>query len=328
MATAPAAGVILLQLGTPDAPTAPALRRYLRQFLSDRRVIDLPRVIWWPILHGIVLRTRPRASAALYRKVWTTEGSPLLVTTRAQAVALEAKLTANGTPARVVVGMRYGNPSLATALAALRREGIDRIVAFPMYPQYASATTGSSLEDLFDAVGKERVIPSVRVVPPYYDDPAYVNALAAVVRDALATRAQPPKRLILTFHGLPQRYADEGDPYPEHCHATAKLLEHALALPETSVELTFQSRFGREPWLQPYTDKRLEELGPSGDSVAVACPGFTADCLETLEEIALRGAEQFQSTGGKDYQTIPCLNEHPAWIEAMATITQRTLGGF
>jgi ferrochelatase len=328
MASGPTAGVILLQLGTPDAPTTPALRRYLRQFLWDRRVVDLNRVLWWLILHGIILRTRPRASARLYQKVWTTGGSPLLVTSRAQAAALEVRLVSAGIRARVVVGMRYGNPSVAAALAGLQSEGIDRILAFPMYPQYAGATTGSSLEDLLETAGRQRVVPSVRVVPPYYDDAGYVNALAAVAREALAERPAPPARLVMSFHGLPQRYADEGDPYPQHCRATALLVERALALPATKVELAFQSRFGREPWLQPYTDKRLEALGASGDSVAVMCPGFTADCLETLEEIAIRGQEQFHETGGKDYQAIPCLNEHPAWLDAMAAIATRELQGW
>jgi ferrochelatase len=322
-------GVLLLQLGTPDAPTPRALRRYLREFLSDRRVIDLPRATWWPVLHFIVLPTRPRKSAALYRKVWTPAGSPLLTITMAQAAALESRLTAaRGTRVPVVVGMRYGNPSIAEALARLGGEGVDRIVALPMFPQYASATTGSSLEQLFRDIQGERIVPSIRVVPPYYEDPSYIAALKAVICDSLRTAPFRPDRLLLSFHGLPKRYTVEGDPYADHCRATAARLERSLALPETSVMLVFQSQFGREEWLQPYTDKTLEELGRSGLSVAVMCPGFTADCLETLEEIRLRGAEQFHGTGGKMYHVIPCLNDHPAWIEAMATIVTRELGGW
>ena len=322
-------GVILLQLGTPDAPTAPALRRYLRQFLSDRRVIDLSPAVWWPILNFVVLRTRPRKSAELYRKVWTPQGSPLLVTTQAQAQALERTLSArHGQPVRVVVGMRYGQPSIAQAVAQLTAAGIDRMLAFPMYPQYAGATTGSSLQQLFEDTKDLRVVPSVRVVPPYYADSGYIDALAAIARESLDSRPQPPTHLLASFHGLPKRYAAEGDPYPEQCVATARLLERALGLPERGVTVVYQSRFGREEWLTPYTDEVLQELGGTGARVAVTCPGFTADCLETLEEIRLRGEEQFHSTGGREYLAIPCLNEHPRWLEAMAAIAQRELAGW
>jgi ferrochelatase len=328
MATQANVGVILLQLGTPEDPTARALRRYLRQFLWDRRVVDLPRLVWWPILHGIVLRTRPRTSAALYRKVWTPGGSPLLVTTTGQAVGLETRLAQAGRPVRVVVGMRYGEPSIASAVAALIREGVDRILAFPMYPQYAGATTGSSLECLFEHIAGARVVPSIRVVPPYYEDPGYIGAIGAATRDELSRRPAMPTRLVLSFHGLPQRYADEGDPYAAQCRASAALIERALDLPDTRVTIAFQSRFGREPWLQPYTDKLLEELGRAGERVAVMCPGFTADCLETLEEIGIRGAEQFHEAGGREYHAIPCLNEQPVWLDAMAAIATRELAGW
>jgi len=322
-------GVILLQLGTPDEPTPEALRRYLREFLSDRRVIDLNRAIWLPILYGAVLRTRPKMSAALYRKVWTPAGSPLLVTTTAQAAALEQRLTAAaGERIPVVVAMRYGRPSIADAVEQLTAGGVDRLLAFPMYPQYAGATTGSSLERLFEVVAPKRVVPAIRVVPPYFDDAGYINALAAVARDALAPRETLPGRLLLSFHGLPKRYVVEGDPYPEHCDSTARLLTRALNLSPEQIQVVYQSRFGREVWLQPYTDKTLEELGGAGVSVAVMCPGFTADCLETLEEIRLRGAEQFHAAGGKDFVAIPCLNEHPVWLDAMATLALRELRGW
>jgi protoporphyrin/coproporphyrin ferrochelatase len=322
-------GVILLQLGTPDEPTPEALRRYLREFLSDRRVIDLNRALWLPILYLRVLRTRPQESAALYRKVWTPQGSPLLVTTNAQATALEQRISAAaGRRVPVVVGMRYGHPSIAEAVELLTRQGVDRLLAFPMYPQYAGATTGSSLERLFDVVERMRVVPAVRVVPPYFDDPDYINALAAVARETLASRQSQPTRVLLSFHGLPKRYADEGDPYPKQCEVTAGLLRRVLDLPAETLQLVFQSRFGREVWLQPYTDVTLEQLGRSGDRVAVMCPGFTADCLETLEEIRLRGAEQFHSSGGQDFVAIPCLNDHPSWLEAMENIARRELSGW
>jgi len=322
-------GVILLQLGTPDEPTPEALRRYLREFLSDRRVIDLNRAIWLPILYGAVLPTRPKMAAALYRKVWTPAGSPLLVTTRAQAAVLEQRLTTvAGQRVPVVVGMRYGRPSIADAVEQLTGAGVDRVLAFPMYPQYAGATTGSSLERLFEVVAPRRVVPAVRVVPPYYNDAEYINALAAVARDALASRGTLPGRLLLSFHGLPKRHADEGDPYPAHCEITARLLTRALNLSPDQTQVVYQSRFGREVWLQPYTDKTLEELGRAGVSVAVMCPGFAADCLETLEEIRLRGAEQFHAAGGRDFVAIPCLNEHPVWLDAMATLAARELRGW
>ncbi|HUL72865.1 MAG TPA: ferrochelatase, partial [Vicinamibacterales bacterium] len=228
---------------------------------------------------------------------------------------------------RVVTAMRYGEPSIAAALAALGADGIDRLLAFPMYPQYAGATTGSSLERLFELARAMRVVPSIRVVPPYYADPDYVAALAAVARDSIAGR-DAPELCLLSFHGLPARYAAEGDPYPTHCEASARLLAKTLSWPATSFQTTFQSRFGREVWLQPYTDVTLEEAGHAGKRVAVMCPGFTADCLETLEEIGIRGAEQFHEAGGKSFLRIPCLNEHPAWIDAMTTIARRELSGW
>ena len=325
MADGTRAGILLLQLGTPAAPTPAALRTYLREFLSDRRVVDLPRSVWLPILFGIVLRTRPRASALLYQKIWTPEGSPLLVTTVRQAALLEGRLRAAGRNVRVLTAMRYGEPSIASALGTLSAEGIDRILAFPMYPQYAGATTGSSLEKLFALTQTARVVPSIRVVPPYYADPEYIEALAVVTRESVAGLPEPPERCLLSFHGLPARFAAEGDPYPTHCKETARLLADALGWPATTFVTTFQSRFGREEWLQPYTDRTLEELGRAGTRVAVACPGFTADCLETLEEIGLRGAEQFHEAGGRSFHRIPCVNDHPAWIDAMTAIACREL---
>jgi ferrochelatase len=317
-------GVVLLQLGTPDEPTPAAVRRYLREFLLDERVIDLNRAVWLPILYGAVLTRRPAQSAKLYRKVWTPEGSPLAVITRAQAEALESRLSeAVSHRVPVVVGMRYGNPSIASALDRLADAGVDRVLAFPMYPQYAGATTGSSLQKLFAEAGKRRVVPSLRVVPPYHADPHYIGALAALVRKDLVA-----DRLLLSFHGLPKRYATEGDPYPEHCAVTTKLLTAALGSSAPPVDLIFQSRFGREEWLQPYLDVTLEELGRRKLSVAVMSPGFTADCLETIEEVGLRGAEQFTEAGGKSFHRIGCLNTSSEWIDAMAAIALRELGGW
>ena len=320
-------GLLLLQLGTPGAPTPQALRRYLREFLSDRRVIDLPRWQWLPILYLIVLRTRPRASAELYRKVWTKDGSPLATMSARQASLLESKLTAAGRRVRVAVGMRYGEPSIASALKAFTDAGITRILAFPMYPQYAGATTGSSLEKLFEIARTLRVVPSLRVVPPYFTDTGYIRALAQVAKESMATLAETPELCLLSFHGLPARYAKEGDPYPDHCAETTRCLREAWG-DAPQLAQTYQSRFGREEWLQPYTDVTLEELGRRGSSVAVMCPGFTADCLETLEEIGIRGDEQYTHAGGKSFHRIPCLNDHPAWIDAMAAITERELRGW
>jgi len=252
MADGTRVGVLLLQLGTPAAPTPAALRTYLREFLSDRRVIDLPRAVWLPILMGIVLRTRPRASALLYQKIWTPEGSPLAVTTDKQARLLDARLRAAGLDVRVLPAMRYGEPSIASALSSFAADGIDRLLAFPMYPQYAGATTGSSLEKLFALTQTARVVPSIRVVPPYYADARYIDALATVTRESVAALADPPEQCLLSFHGLPARYATEGDPYPVHCQTSARLLEEALGWRATKFVTTFQSRFGREEWLQPY----------------------------------------------------------------------------
>jgi ferrochelatase len=321
-------GVLLLQLGTPDEPTPAALRRYLAEFLSDRRVIDLPRARWWPILHGIVLRTRPRQSARLYQKVWTPDGSPLATTTRAQAEGLRQRLAARGADVPVVVGMRYGEPSIARAIAGLARDGVDRILLFSLFPQYSSATTGSSLQRVLEHISALRVVPSVRVVPPYFADAGYIGALASVARETLASVAEPIDRVLFSFHGLPRRYVVEGDPYQDHCEETGRLLAKALDLPSDQAMVVFQSRFGREEWLQPYADRTFEALGRAGKRIAVMCPGFVADCLETLEEIGMRGDEQFHAAGGRSFRVIPCLNTHASWIDAMTVIAERELSGW
>jgi ferrochelatase len=319
---------MLLQLGTPDAPTAPALRRYLEQFLRDRRVVDLSRAIWLPLLYLRILRTRPAQSARLYQRIWTEAGSPLAVITNAQAAGIAERLDRDA-PGRVkvVVGMRYGNPSMASALEALTAAGCDRILAFPMYPQYASATTGSSLEELARLMAPRRVIPSIRIVPPYFDDPAYLGALEAVTRDALGDWR--PDHVLISFHGMPKRYAELGDPYPEHCQVTARGFMTRMGWTTDRTTVAFQSLFGREEWLRPYTAEKLKELaGRSVPRLATVCPGFTADCLETIEEMGMTNREMYQHEGGGEYRLIPCLNDHPAWIDGMVTIVRRELQGW
>jgi ferrochelatase len=318
-------GVLLVQLGTPAAPTPAALRTYLAEFLSDRRVIDLSRAVWWPILHGIVLRTRPARSAALYAKIWTPEGSPLAVITAEQAQAVQARLGPDGVVVRAA--MRYGEPSMASVMTAMFDVGVDRLVVLPMYPQYAGATTGSSLERACVIAAQRRVVPALRFVPPFPEDQGYIEALAATAREHLAGRDLD--HVVLSFHGLPERYAREGDPYPRHCERTAALLVQAMGWDPSTVTLAYQSRFGREPWLQPYTDETLRALARSGRRrIAVMCPGFTADCLETLEEMAITNREVFLAAGGLEYVYVPCLNASPPWLEALTSIVRRELAGW
>ena len=328
-------GVLVAQLGTPQAPTARALRPYLRQFLSDPRVIDLHPLRWYPILYLFVLTRRPARSAALYANIWTDEGSPLMVHSQAQTRGLQERL---GAEYRVVLGMRYGEPSIARAIQSLESEGIERILVFPMFPQFSCATTGS----IYDAVNRaalgrrcpwffdrKRQMPALRFVPPYADHPAYINALKQSVAEAVARLSWTPDRYLITFHGIPQRYVDEGDPYRRQCEETAHQLAAALGLADDEWVSGFQSRFGKEPWLEPYTEEVLERLGGQDVRRLVAiCPGFTADCLETLDEIGREGAEQFAHGGGQQFHLVPCLNDHPAWLDAMATIARQELAGW
>ena len=321
-------GILVAQLGTPDAPTTPAVRTYLRQFLSDRRVVDLHRAVWLPILHGIVLRTRPAKSAELYRKVWAEDGSPLLNITRKQAVGLQQRIAADA-GVRVEVAMRYGNPSTRVALDKLLTWGASRILLFPMYPQYSAATTGSTYDEVFDELKALRSIPALRVVPPYFEDASYIDVLAQSVRDRMARLTAKPDKILLSFHGIPQRYALLGDPYPEHCLATARRLAEAMTWTNNDYVVTFQSRFGSEPWLQPYTDETLKALGKQGlKNVLVLCPGFTADCLETIDEIGNLGHEQFRSTGGDALHLVECVNDRADWLDAMSAIARRELAGW
>ena len=322
-------GILVAQLGTPDAPSAPAVRTYLRQFLSDRRVVDLNRAVWLPILHGIVLNTRPAKSAELYQKVWTADGSPLLHITRRQAAGLQERLSTNGVAFRAEVAMRYGNPSTRTAVEKLTAWGADRILLFPMYPQYSAATTGSTYDEVFDVLKSLRFVPALRAVPPYFQDASYIEVLAQSARDRIAALAAPPDKVVLSFHGIPQRYASLGDPYPEHCMATAKALASVMNWTSDDYVVTFQSRFGREPWLQPYTDETLASLGRQGHrNLLVLCPGFTADCLETIDEIGNLGHEQFRGAGGESLHLVECVNDRADWLDAMSAIARRELAGW
>ncbi len=318
------AGVLLANLGTPDSPAPADVRRYLAEFLSDPRIVERPRWLWKPVLHGIILRVRPRRAAKAYRRIWTEEGSPLLTIGREQAHRLQARL---GPDVPVALGMRYGHPSIASALQELRRKGVRRIVVLPLYPQYSATTTGST----FDAVSAEltgwREVPGLHFVNRYHAHPAYLDALAASIREAW-TEQPPGERLLFSFHGLPQRYAAAGDPYPAECEATAAAVAERLELPPHRWLLTYQSRFGPEEWLQPYTDETLKRLAAEGvRSVDVVAPGFAADCLETLEEIAMENRDIFREAGGETYRYIPALNARPDHIEMMARIVEPYLGG-
>ncbi len=321
-------GVLLVNLGTPDAPTPAALRRYLAQFLSDPRVVEIPRWAWWPILHGIILRVRPARSARKYASIWTEAGSPLAVWTQKQAVLLRGYLGERGHPVLVRHAMRYGNPSIASQLDALKAEGATRLLVLPLYPQYAGSTTASALDAVADWLRQVRHLPELRVVNRYHDDPLYIDALARRV-EAHWQREGRGERLVLSFHGVPKRTLLLGDPYHCECLVTARLLRERLGLDPAQLLVTFQSRFGKAEWLQPYTEPTLVELAKSGvQRVDVMCPGFTADCLETLEEIDQEVREAFLGAGGQAYHYIPCLNDEPAWIAALAAIAIRHLQGW
>jgi protoporphyrin/coproporphyrin ferrochelatase len=314
----PSCGVLLIQLGTPDAPTKPALKRYLRQFLGDPRVIEAPRWAWWFILNFFILQTRPARSAAKYQRIWNAQtGSPLLHFTRLQTEALQHLFPE--IPVRF--GMQIGNPPVADAVRAMIASGLERLIVLPMYPQYSATTTASALDVLFQALMHERSVPALRVVPPYYDHPAYIDAELTVIRNYLARLPVEPEHYLLSFHGLPVKYVERGDPYPKHVERTTQLLLEKLAWPEGRWTQSFQSLFGRDLWLQPYTDEVLKELARRGvKRVFVATPGFTSDCLETIDEIGHESRELFRHAGGDELHRCPCLNDHPAWIRAMQTL--------
>ncbi|HBX2728936.1 TPA: ferrochelatase [Klebsiella pneumoniae] len=310
-------GILLANLGTPDAPTPGAVKRYLRQFLSDKRVVDTSRLLWWPLLRGVILPIRSPRVAKLYQSVWMEEGSPLMVYSRRQQQALAARLP--DTP--VALGMSYGSPSLASAVDDLLAQGVEHIVVLPLYPQYSCSTVAAVWDELARILAKKRAIPGISFIRDYAEHPDYIHALAASVRASFAVHGEPDL-LLLSYHGIPQRYANQGDDYPQRCRDTTRELVSALGLPPERVMMTFQSRFGREPWLTPYTDETLKILGEKGTKhIQVLCPGFAADCLETLEEIAVQNREIFLEAGGKQYEYIPALNADAAHIEMMVNLT-------
>ncbi len=317
-----AAGILMVNLGTPEAPSASALRAYLREFLSDPRVVEQPRWLWWPILHGVILNIRPARSARAYQRIWTEQGSPLLTISMSQGEKLAALL---GDQAHVQVAMRYGSPSVAHGLRALREKGCRRIVVLPLYPQYSATTVGST----FDAVGEElrawRHVPELTLITDYYDHPQYIEALAQSIEQHWQQHGRA-ERLLCSFHGIPERYARAGDPYPQQCERTTRLLRQRLGLDEDALSMSYQSRFGREPWLQPYTDHTLEQWAGAGvRSVDVICPGFAADCLETLEEMAMENRDVFLQAGGREYRYIPALNDSDSHMQALQAIVQEFL---
>lgn len=322
------AAVLYCNLGTPDAPTAPALRRYLAEFLSDQRVVEIPRLLWLAILHGIILRIRPKKSAAKYASIWMPEGSPLKVWTQRQAALLGDALQAQGHHVQVRYAMRYGNPSIASQLELLKEQGVTRVLIMPAYPQYSATTTASVFDAVYTWAAKVRRLPEFRFVNHYHDDPGYIAALAASIQAYWAANGQADK-LVMSFHGVPERTLHLGDPYHCECYKTARLLAEKLGLSKDRYQLTFQSRFGKAKWLEPYTEPTLIKLAGEGiKSVDVVCPGFTGDCLETLEEISMEAREAFLHAGGEKFSYIPCLNDSPAWISALAHISAQHLSGW
>ncbi|QOJ23025.1 MAG: ferrochelatase [Gammaproteobacteria bacterium] len=322
-------GVLLINLGTPDAPTAQALRPYLKEFLSNPRVIEVPRLIWWPILHGFILPFRPKASAEKYAKIWIAEGSPLKVHTERQTERLREALTARlKNPPLVEYAMNIGKPSVTDVLTRMQQQGCERILVIPLFPQYAASSTAAAMDNVFAVLNKMRNQPALRTVKQYHDHPGYIAALAQNVHDYWDAHGRPDK-LIISFHGTPRASLDKGDPYHCACQKTGRLLAEALALEANQYAVCFQSRFGKAKWLTPYTAAVLEQLGKEQTKrVDVICPGFVSDCLETLEEIAIEAKNTFLQAGGEEFHYIPCLNERSDWIEALADITCTHLQGW
>jgi ferrochelatase len=325
----PRIGVLLVNLGTPDAPDRRSVRRYLKEFLWDPRVVEVPRAAWWLVLNGVILNTRPARSAKAYQKVWTDQGSPLMSISRRQRDALQQALLARfGAELPVALAMRYGQPSIASGLAELRDQGVRQMLVLPLYPQYSATTTAS----IFDAVTAElrswRWIPELRFVNHYHDDPAYIRALANSVQRYREEHGEAEK-LVMSFHGIPEEYFHKGDPYHCECHKTARLLAEQLQLDASAWQISFQSRLGPKQWLNPYTDKTMESLGRDGvESVQVMCPGFSADCLETLEEIAMENRDIFLDSGGQRFDYIPCLNDDAEHMEMLAGLVDRHIQGW
>ncbi|MEP6388912.1 MAG: ferrochelatase [Halioglobus sp.] len=322
-------GVLITNLGTPQAPEKAALRPYLKQFLSDPRVVEVPRVLWWLILNGIILNIRPAKSAAAYKTVWTDEGSPLLIHTRNQAQLLQESLSQKlGGQCIVDFAMRYGQPAIDDTVQSMLDRGVRKLLVLPLYPQYSGPTTASTFDAIAQDFQKRRWLPDFRFVAQYFDHPAYIEAVADSIRAHWATHARAD-RLIFSYHGEPQRYLTEGDPYHCQCHATSRLVAEALGLDEHDYMTTFQSRFGREEWLKPYTDETLKGMpGSNVTSVQVVCPGFSSDCLETIEEIGEENHDYFMQAGGKRFEYIPCLNSSEAHIDALAELAIQHMGGW
>ncbi len=319
-------GVLLVNLGTPSAPTTNALRPYLKEFLSDRRVVEIPRPVWWLILNGVILNTRPKKSARRYASIWTGEGSPLRVHTEKQALLLRGYLGERiESPHTVAWAMRYGSPSIDNVIADLHADGCDRILVLPLYPQYAASTTASVFDAVFESLGRMRNLPALRLVKHFHDHPAYISALATQINRYWMENGRPDK-LVLSFHGVPRFTLDKGDPYHCECHKTVRLLSQELGIDTDMVLTTFQSRFGRGEWLKPYTIDTIKRLGKAKTGrVDVFCPGFVSDCLETLEEIGIENKAVFLKAGGKSFHHIPCLNDRHEWIQAMARIVADNL---
>lgn len=323
-------GVLIINLGTPDATDYFSMRRYLKEFLSDSRVIEAPRLLWWFILNFIILTKRPSASGEAYKSIWNKEKdeSPLKTITRSQAQKI-ARDFSDYDDVVIEWGMRYGNPSTKAGIESLQAQGCDRILLFPLYPQYAAATTATACDKAFDALKEMRWQPTIRVVPPYFEDPDYIEALADSIQDHIAEMEWTPDLVIASFHGLPQRYFDAGDPYHCQCAKTTRLLRERLGWPEEKLKLTFQSRFGKEEWLQPYTDETVENLAKDGvKNLAIVCPGFSADCVETLEEIAMEAGEIFEENGGENFTLIPCLNDSQDSIRVLSGLIKNELRGW
>lgn len=321
-------GVLFVNLGTPDAPTPSAIRRYLAEFLSDPRVIEIPRVLWQPILRLFILPRRPRALAPRYEEIWLDDGSPLLVGSRLQAEGARQELAGRGMPVHAEVGMRYGNPSIASAMSSLRDRGCERILVVPLYPQYAASTTATAVDKVTEYAKQRRNQPELRFIKRYPDDAGYIDALAGSIRAHWQEHGKP-ERLLLSFHGIPRVTVEKGDPYHRDCMDTVRALRRALGEDGALVHHAFQSRFGAQEWLQPYTEPTLREWARSGvRRVDVICPGFLADCLETLEEIQMQCRDAFLEEGGREFRYIPCLNGDAAWCRALADLVQRNLGGW
>lgn len=326
--TAPTTAILLCNLGTPDEATPSSVRRYLAEFLSDPRVVEIPKWLWWPILHGVILRVRPKRSAAKYASIWTAEGSPLRTWTKKQAVMLGGYLGQRGHRVTVRHAMRYGNPSIASVLDELKQAGTTRVLVLPLYPQYSGPTTASVIDAVAGWLKRIRSVPEFRFVNRYHDDPAYIDALARRLSDHWMANGRPD-RTVLSFHGVPRRTLELGDPYHCECRKTARLLAERLGMQPDDLVVTFQSRFGRAEWLQPYTEATVVGLARSGvKRVDVMCPGFTADCLETLEEIDMEVRSAFRRAGGAEFFYVPALNDSHEWIAALSSIAIQNLQGW